>query len=58
MFCTATSRIEPDIATLIQTSIKEAKAYIADCIIKTAPQTQFQLVFSIKFSLDVRYALF
>ena len=31
------------IATQIQTSTKEAQAYIADCITKTVPQTQFNI---------------
>jgi hypothetical protein len=41
--CTATSRIEPDIATPIQSPTKEAQAYIADCIIKSVPQSQFYI---------------
>lgn len=31
------------VATHIQTFTKEAQAYIADCIIKTVPQTQFNI---------------
>ena len=39
--CTIISRPKIDVATPIQTSTKEAQAYIADCIIKTVPRTQF-----------------
>lgn len=44
---TTTSRTEPDIATPVQTSIKETEAYIADCIIKSVPQNQSDIHISI-----------
>jgi len=41
--CTTISRYKTNGTTPIQTSTKEARAYIANCIIKSVPQTKFNI---------------
>lgn len=52
--CATISRYETNVATPIQTSAKEARAYIADSNIKSVPQTQSNIRISIKVPPDVK----